>query len=206
MSAPNCWRCYGDHGECRRRIYGALTQREESQEGVDFFAQLSRRTRIFAFQFKAPKGRQEGEPYRFTIQRQQHENLSRLVGRSIGGVFYVLPYYVQPAKLQRHVPNLLSDTWFLPVASMRGTDPFDTHATRTVRCEQRVASINPDYELRRAETLDPDDGIPAGWFAEWYADLHRKSDELTSIGQRKDPWLVRGLRVAIVPPRDDRRK
>ena len=34
-----------------------LTQTEERQEGVDFFVELSPATRIFAFQFKAPKGR-----------------------------------------------------------------------------------------------------------------------------------------------------
>jgi len=33
-----------------------LTQREEKQEGVDFFVQLDPATRVFAFQFKAPKG------------------------------------------------------------------------------------------------------------------------------------------------------
>jgi hypothetical protein len=33
----------------------ALTQREEKQQGVDFFVQLNPSTRIFAFQFKAPK-------------------------------------------------------------------------------------------------------------------------------------------------------
>jgi len=31
-----------------------LTQREEKQEGVDFFVQLNPATRIFALQFKAP--------------------------------------------------------------------------------------------------------------------------------------------------------
>ena len=101
-----------------------LTQREESQEGVDFFAQLTPQTRIFAFQFKAPKGRCEGEPYRFTIQRRQHEMLSALAGGSTGNVFYVLPFYVTPAKLQDDVPNLLADTWLLPVASVRGTGVF----------------------------------------------------------------------------------
>ena len=185
-----------------------LTQREESQEGVDFFAQMGSRTRIFAFQFKAPKGRQEGEPYRFTIQRRQHEKLSALAGGSTGNVFYVLPYYVLPAKLQRCVPRLLRDTWFLPVGSMRGTDPFGTYQTRTVRCERGLASLNPDYELRRAEELEPGDGIPVGQFAEWYADLHADrqanlragSDMPISRGGGKDPWLVRGLRVAIVQP------
>ncbi len=177
-----------------------LTQREESQEGADFFAQLSPKTRIFAFQFKAPKGRQEGEPYRFTIQRRQHEKLSALAAGSTGNVFYVLPYYVLPAKLQRCVPCLLRDTWFLPVGSMSGTDPFGTYQTRTVRCERRLASINPEYELRGVEELEPGNGIPVRQFAEWYAGLHAKSDLAINRGQRRDPWLVRGMRVAIVQP------
>ena len=105
----------------RKAYLRGLTQREEHQEGVDFIAQLGPRTRIFAFQFKAPKGRREGEPYRFTIQRRQHEKLSELAGGYTGNVFYVLPYYVSPDKLQDDVPNLLSDTWLLEVGSMNGT-------------------------------------------------------------------------------------
>ena len=181
-----------------------LTQREESQEGVDFFAQLSPRTRIFAFQFKAPKGRREREPYRFTIQSRQHEKLAALARGSAGDVFYVLPYYVLPAKLQRYVPRLLRDTWFLPVGSMRGTDPFGTYETRTMSCERGLASINPDYELRRVEELEPGDGIPTGQFAEWYANFHAQTGERAFRGKRKDPWFVRGLRVAIVQPAGER--
>ena len=199
-----------------------LTQREESHEGVDFFAQLTPATRIFAFQFKAPRGPQDGEPYRFTFQRRQHEKLSALAGGSMGNVFYVLPYYVLPVKLQRCVPCLLRDTWFLPVGSMSGTDPFGTYQTRTVRCERGLASINPDYELRGVEELEPGDGIPAGQFAEWYAGLyiesdeaispephgdsrlapglHTESDEVINPKPRRNSWLVRGLRVAIVQP------
>ena len=148
-----------------------LTQREESQEGTDFFVQLPPGTRIFAFQFKAPTGPQEGEPYKFRIQRHQHRKLSALAGESTGNVFYVLPYYLLPAKLQSDVPNLLSDTWFLPVGSMRGTDPFGTKKSKTVRCEQGRAYINPEYELRRVEDLEPGDGIPVEDFADWYGDL-----------------------------------
>ena len=74
----------------RRKAYlRGLTQREESQEGVDFFAELAPGTMLFAFQFKAPKGDREWEPYRFTIQRRQHENLSALAGRSAGNVSQV---------------------------------------------------------------------------------------------------------------------
>ena len=193
----------GPWGMPKAYLWG-LTQREESQEGVDFFAQLSPGTRIFAFQFKAPKGRREGEPYRFTIQRRQHEKLAALAGGSAGDVFYVLPYYVLPVKLQRYVPRLLRDTWFLPVGSMRGTDPLGTYETRTMRCERGLASINPDYELRGVEQLEPGDGIPTGQFAEWYANLHAQTDERGFRGKRKDPWLVRGLRVAIVEPAGER--
>ena len=177
-----------------------LTQREERQEGVDFYAQLTPKARILAFQFKAPKGCEEREPYRFTIQRRQHEKLSALAGGSTGNVFYVLPYYVLPAKLQRLVPCLLSDTWFLPVGSMKGTDLFGTYQTRTVRCEWGRASINPEYELRGVEELEPGDGIPVRQFSEWYSDLHGESHEVMSRGRRKDPWIVRGLQVAIVQP------
>lgn len=183
-----------------RAYLRGLTQREESQEGVDFFVQLPPGTRIFAFQFKAPKGRREGQPYRFTIQRRQHEMLSQLAAGSPGNVFYVLPYYVSPAKLQRHVPCLLRDTWFLPVGSMQGNDPFGTYGTRTVRCVRGLASINPDYELRGAGELEPGDGIPHRLFAEWYASIERWRDQLEGARRRRDPWLVRGLRVAIVLP------
>ena len=65
-------------------------------------------------------------------------------------------------------------------------------------CERGKASINPDFELRGAEGLEPGDGIPIRQFAEWYADLHGESEKVKSSGRRKDPWLVRGLRVAIV--------
>ena len=149
----------------------------ELNVGADFFAELAPGTRIFAFQFKAPKGPQEGEPYRFTIQRRQHQKLFALAGGSMENVFYVLPYNVGPVKLQSDVPNLLSDTSFLPVGSMRGTDPFGTYKTRTVRCQQGQACINPEYELQRVEELKPGDGIPVEQFAVWYEDLHGESDQ-----------------------------
>lgn len=184
----------------RKAYLRGLTQREESREGVDFFAQLTPGSKIFAFQFKAPRGPREGVPYRFTNRRRKHEKLSALAGRSPGNVFYVLPYYVRPAKLQSYVPNLLRDTWFLPVGSMRGTDPFGEHETRTVRCKRGLASINPDYELRGAEELEPGRGIPAEVFANWYSAMHTQTGEEEIRGKRKDPWLVRGLRVVILQP------
>ena len=108
-------------------------------------------------------------------------------------MFYVLPYYLQPVKLQDFVPNLLDDTWFLPVGSMSGTNPFGSYKTRTLCCEQGLASINPEYKLRRPTELDPGNGIPVGQFAEWYAGLHIESDEAISPEPQGDLRRVTGL-------------
>src|SRR5438034_6379415 len=101
-----------------------LTQHEERQQGVDFFAQLSPETRIFAFQFKAPKGRYDGVPYRYTLVRDQHDLLHMLAQGFPNAVYYVLPFYATHQKLQHDVPNLIKDTWFLPIAPMTTAQVF----------------------------------------------------------------------------------
>jgi hypothetical protein len=116
-----------------------LTQREEKQEGVDFFMQLSPTARIFAFQFKAPKGRKEGTPYRYTLVSEQHELLHALAVTSPGSVYYVLPFYVTHTKLRRDVPNLIQDTWLLPISPMRTSDVFGGQKTKTIRCQSGAA-------------------------------------------------------------------
>ena len=193
----------------RKAYLRGLTQREEHDEGVDFFAEMPSSTRIFAFQFKAPKGRWgDRTPYRFTIQRQQHDKLSALASGWPGGVYYVLPFYVSPAKMQHDLPDLLRDTWFLPVATMPGSSLFGPRKTKTVRCRQGVASVNPDYQLLSASQIAPsrDAGIPVRVFADWYADLHPGSDGSVRARPRRSPWLVRGQRVAIVQPEGARRE
>ena len=176
-----------------------LTQREENQEGVDFFGQLPQGTRVYAFQFKAPKGRHEGQPYRFTIQLRQHRKLHALAQRSRCGVYYVLPYYVSPAKLELGVPDLLHDTWFLEVSRMPVGNVFGNYQSRTMRCSAGNASVNPDYALQRGSEMEPDPGIPVGEFAEWYATLRDEDEEVMEARSRRSPWLVRGLRVVVVP-------
>ena len=176
-----------------------LTQREEHREGVDVFAEMPSSTRVFAFQFKAPKG-QWGDriPYRFTIQRKQHDKLFALASVRPAGVYYVLPFYVLPAKLRSDVPHLLRDTWLLPVAGMPTSKLFGPNQSKTLRCQPGQASINPNYEMLAASQveLSPEAGIPVRQFTEWYTDLHDPSDG----SEGRSPWLVRGLRVALVQP------
>lgn len=182
-----------------------LTQKEEKAEGVDFFAQLSPSARLFAFQFKAPQGRLEADPYRYKLVTEQHDLLFALAQTAPGAVFYVLPRYLRPEKLQRDVPNLLQDTWLLPVAPMPTPLVFEGQQTKVVRCVGARAIINPEFTLlnlgkladeqRRGVVGATVDGIPAKSFSVWY-ERHRWLGRPER--RRQNPWLVRGLRVVVV--------
>jgi hypothetical protein len=176
-----------------------LTQREERQQGVDFFVQLNPSTRIFAFQFKAPKGSYDGTPYRYTLVREQHDLLHTLAQGFPNAVFYVLPFYAAHQKLQRDVPNLLQDTWLLPIAPMATLQVFGTRNTKVVRCQPGSAIVNPEYGLTHSSDtfVEREAGVTAQQFASWYARL-RRHDERVRGKRQISPWLVRGMRIGIV--------
>ncbi len=179
-----------------------LTQREESQEGVDFFAQLNPTARLFAFQFKAPKGKSDTLPYRYTLMQEQHDLLYNLAQNAPASVFYVLPFYVTEPKLQRDVPILLRDTWFLKIDQMDTAAVFGTTQKRTMRCSPGLASVNPEYRTERfVENQFPlhreGRGVSAEAFALWYRRYQKRGLENRV---RRNPWLSRGLRVAVVSP------
>ncbi|MYG53330.1 MAG: hypothetical protein F4204_13590, partial [Rhodospirillaceae bacterium] len=148
-----------------------LTQGEESRMGADFFAQLDGRTRLFAFQFKAPLGRTDSTPYKFTLQREQHTKLRVLSTRSNNPVFYVLPFYATHQKLRKDIPNLIQDTWALRVKPMKIRDVFGTNRTKRISCNRGTATVNPDYELIPFEklALSLEDGVSPTDFSEWYS-------------------------------------
>src|ERR1043165_2397765 len=87
----------------------SYSSRRETR-GSGFFAQLTPNVRIFAFHFKAPRGKIEAQPYKYTLKRYQHEPLFQLSQFSPRGVLYVLPYFVRVQKLQSCVPNLMQHT------------------------------------------------------------------------------------------------
>ena len=193
-----------DRGWSKMYLQG-LTQQQESRAGVDFFAQLSPNVRIAAFQFKAPlRNSMDCYPYKFRIQKKQHSNLRSLAIINQKSVFYVLPYYATHYKLQQDVPNLLQDTWLLPIELMKTSDVFNNYESRTVSCVQNCAHINPEWELFNIRELEipSDAGIPVREFINWY----RKSllpsasnyEIEVSRARRKNPWLFRGLKVAII--------
>ena len=197
----------------RKAYLRGLTQEEENQEGVDFFVQLNPASRLFAFQFKAPRGKTESTPYRYTLLRYQHEPLVDLA-KSPGNVFYVFPFYVTTTKLQKDVPKLANDTWIADLNSMPTASVFgSSYKSRTIKCKSGKAEINPEYELQRLSEVSGTEsqGIAAPTFAQWYEQhlvFREKRGRPTNRSRgddlherlRRNPWLVRGLRVVIVPP------
>jgi len=191
------------HG-CSRAFLRGLTQAEEYAHGVDFYAELPDNTRVYAFQFKAPKKGPEMEPYLFTIRNDQHTALYSAASRNLGSVFYCFPYYVETAKLVTHLPTLLRETWLLDVASVPPT-VFGAYHSKTVRCQGGFAHINPEYELisltemkgaRDGAKSLVGEGLTLKTLQQMFKMLLKRSDDK----MRLSPWLTRGLRAVFVPP------
>lgn len=161
-----------------------LTQLQESLCGVDQLVALTPSARVYAFQFKAPRARRNSLPdilpYRFTIGAAQHGRLYRLAQSCPDSVFYVFPFFDEETKLYTHVPNLLGDTWFLPVATMTPNQVFSGKKSKVVRCVPGLASVNPEFEMWR---IDPrasggegfrdkvGNGIPIERLLSWLEDV-----------------------------------
>ncbi len=180
-----------------------VTQQEEYRTGVDFFARLPDRARIFAFQFKAPRGPSDNLPYKFTLARHQHTALCNLAVQDPSAVYYVFPFYVLTHKLLRDVPNLARDTWLLPVARLPPT-VFAGQRTKRVCCFPGTAIVNPDYPMESLATLalSWEDGIKPDRFAEWYYRLRHHSSDLVYHPPRFNSQVVRGLRVTVIMRQD----
>ena len=117
--------------------------------------------------------REDAAPYRFTLQREQHSRLVELAGDHPSAVFYVFPFFARPAKLRDFVPNLLSDTWLLPVSKMRNDNIFKGGKSKRIRCYPSRAVVNPVYEMTNAKEviLRKADAIEIGEFSSWYKGL-----------------------------------
>ena len=87
---------------------------------------------------------------------------------------------------------------------MEHADVFGNQQSKVIRCRLGCASANPEYSLRR-DFLSEDAiaeerlsvGIAPSKSADWYSGLHSFEDEVQQTKKRKNPWLVRSLRVAI---------
>ena len=111
-----------------------------------------------------------------------------------------LPGSIRRRATPRHVPTLIQYTWLLPIAPMVPSQVFGTNKTKVVHCRPGIAVVNPEYQLQHVSdmTLSPRAGISAQNFASWYMDLRGHGARSVARSQRMSPWVVRGLRVAII--------
>ncbi len=97
----------------RKASWVGLTQREERQQGLD--AKIRNTPGVaLMLQFKSPWATSKvDKAYTFSINREQHKTLERL--GCTDAVHYVLPLYSKWWKLDRDAPDILQDTWLVPV-------------------------------------------------------------------------------------------
>ena len=172
-----------------------LTQKEESIEGVDIFVHIEPNSDFFiiAFQFKAPfrnekENRNTPYPYKFRINRKQHEKLHRLAEDYPNSVFYVFPYYSAHKKLYDSLPNLLADTWFLKVEDL-SLNMLGDQKSKIIRCFGDRAKINPEIKLFKIDQIKLE-GIPVAKFSGLFKENYLEPKE-------KNPWLLRGFKIMI---------
>ena len=102
------------HAGYRKALWIGLTQREERQQGLDVRVRNTEGLALM-LQFKSPWATCYGvDLYKFSINKRQHEALEQL--GSPKAVFYAFPLYNRWFKADRHAPDLLQDTWLLPVS------------------------------------------------------------------------------------------
>lgn len=180
-----------------------LTQAQERRDGADFFAYLSPKARIFAFQFKAPKDIEERSPYRYRLVRHQHECLLRLARMKPRTVFYVFPYFTGFDKVHRKSPTLLAETRFLEVSTMESREVFSSFSSRTISCTGSLARVNPEFTLESFPDLHiPDEaGVNPGAFGDWFGQSFPRSPVGSSSAENELPTvaLSRGLYFAVSP-------
>ena len=120
-----------------------LTQREEHRSGADFFARLPDSSRVFAFQFKAPRGPADGPPYTYTLSRQQHNSLRSLAVQDPGAVYYVFPFYVCTDKLVQDVSEFSSRHVVASCGWLR-------HSRRFRRSADKAGALLPGLSHRKS--------------------------------------------------------
>ena len=189
-----------------------LTQKQESEKGFDFSANLPPDAQIAAFQFKAPIDIKHSYPFDFRLKREQHEKLLSLANLKEKTVFYVLPFYASYNKIHQDAPCLLRDTWFLPVESMDRTSEIFCYrsrevSTRTIHCCPRRAVINPEFELFQLGELNlrEEVGVPVEVFLDWYRSSAplKEEEKPTDQPRHKHPKHIGGLKLAIIDKRCD---
>lgn len=115
---------------CRAAYWIGMKQDQEARNGLDELLQNAPGFHLM-LQFKSPlPDPPDFLPYSYSISGKQLSCLRRLAALHPNAVHYVFPFFNTLRTLRAASPNLLSDTWFLPV---RRIPPGDHHHADCIR-------------------------------------------------------------------------
>ena len=175
-----CLRSYPDY---QKALWIGLTQKQERQQGLDTKIRNAGDLALM-LQFKSPWATYYGNNfYKFSVNKKQHNALEQLGNPE--AVFYVFPLYSRWNKADKDAPNLLQDTWLLPISCIpsrelvRESTPIvvsrhnhlsvkiasDAHPYWEATCE--AVNARKYFERDVRETLDGSRFIQVALLKEW---------------------------------------
>ena len=103
---------------CDKALWFGLTQQRERREGLD--ARIHNADSFsLMLQFKAPwETSRPDDLYKFSINERQHDALEQTASAFPDAVYYVFPLYSTWVRADQYAPDLLQDTWLVPVSSI----------------------------------------------------------------------------------------
>ena len=197
---------------CQRALGLGLTQRQERRTGLDELIRNVGPGSSLMLQFKAPWPSSDVDDlYKFSINERQHEALEQLADDYPEAVYYVFPLYSKWIKADRHAPDLVQDTWLVPVSSIpltlltsQSTPASGRHRVELERMNSRitVTAYSPEVvgeavnaqeyfnERNGGQSLDArPSGVPSERLREWVNTWDEKSFAIR----------FRGLNTLYVP-------
>ena len=142
-------KCIRARKGCERAVWFGMTQRQEHSFGLDETL-LNAPGHSLMLQFKSPQATSTYDHhYKFSINRRQHEALERLVAGNPKSAYYVFPLYSKWTKVLDHSPNLIKDTWLVPVSCISlGSSPSqDTYQIELQRNGARMKVSGPNLSV-----------------------------------------------------------
>ena len=188
---------------CGSAVWFGMTQQQERRTGLDETLQNAPGHSLM-LQFKSPKPTSNFDYlYKFSINKRQHKALERLVAGNPKAAYYVFPLYSKWTKVLDHSPNLIKDTWLVPVSCIQlGSSPLQkTYQIEFRRDEGRIKLSGPNLSVNcgpinarnycvdgQDQSLNPREvGIPSEILKE-------------QLGQWEDSRLrFRGLNAVYLP-------
>jgi len=188
-----------------------MTQYQEAKNGIDALL-VNRPGEHFALQFKSPRPtRPDQDPYRYSINDRQHQNLARLARRSPDAVFYVFPAFNTLARVQRESPNLSGHSWLLRVHDAAGLAPsasgrhtVDLHEAQSRAMihsethEASVVTLKDTFATTGGPLASLQGGISNEAMLSWLDGVFSDERSGHAIGQR-----LRGFRSLFIPDEGD---